>query len=436
MLKRMLVTQFRSLTTGTFCLLSLVWNGADLFRGRALSYQFINATEGGIDYTFSSIAETENFQNGDAPMPVLVADGRYPDELLIRGNATVYEFNPWEFGTFDPTVYGFVPMKFLGSNFSDGSLPSNESCIRGFDNAGFILGSSSSLFNQAYLQVNSSSLPSFIQDALKGILGEIGEDNNDIAVYKPNPFFGYRNETSPVATERGLDIVDGGEDLQNIPLHPLIQPERHVDVIFAVDSSADTGNNWPNGTAMVATYERSINHKDLSNGTAFPAVPDQNTFVNKGLNTRPTFFGCDSKNMTGPSPLVVYLPNYPYVAFSNVSTYDLTYNNTERNAIITNGADIVTMANSTRDSEWSTCVGCAILSRSFERTNTTVPDACSSCFEKFCWDGSTNSSTPAPYEPDTALQELSLSDSAAAGVIVPSLMATTLAVFSTFWFMV
>ncbi|RJE18429.1 Lysophospholipase [Aspergillus sclerotialis] len=403
--------------------------------GRALSYQLINATEGGIDYTWSSIAETQNFQNGDAPMPVLVADGRYPDELVIGGNATVYEFNPWEFGTFDPTVYGFVPLKFLGSKFSDGYLPSAESCIRGFDNAGYVLGSSSSLFNQAYLKVNSTSLPSFIKDALNGILQDIGDKNDDIAVYKPNPFFGYRNETSPVATQHDLDIVDGGEDLQNIPLHPLIQPERHVDVIFAVDSSADTDNSWPNGTALVATYERSVKHKHLSNGTAFPAVPDQNTFVNKGLNTRPTFFGCDSKNMTGPSPLVVYLPNYPYVTFSNVSTYELTYNNTQRNAIIENGADIVTMANSTRDSEWSTCVGCAILSRSFERTNTTVPDACKSCFQKFCWDGSTNSTTPAPYEPDTALQAISLYDSAAGAVVMPSLMATVAAVSAAFWVM-
>lgn len=365
------------------------------------------------------------------PMPVLVADGRYPDELLIGGNATIYEFNPYEFGTFDPTVFGFVPVEFLGSKFVDGSLPKNESCVRGFDNAGFVMGTSSSLFNQIFLQVNDTNLPDFAKDALNTILGNIGENNDDIALYSPNPFYGYHNSTSPIAEEKALDLVDGGEDLQNIPLHPLIQPERHVDVVFAVDSSADTEYNWPNGTALVATYERSVKHKRLSNGTSFPAVPDQNTFVNLGMNTRPTFFGCDAKNMSGPSPLVVYLPNYPYVAFSNVSTFDPAYNNTERDAIISNGYDVATMANSTRDADWSSCVGCAVLSRSFDRTNTTVPKTCKKCFERYCWDGTINSTTPAPYEPDTALAQLDLDS--AAGAVMPSVLATVVALGAAFW---
>ncbi len=119
---------------------------------------------------------------------------------------------------------------------------------------------------------------------------------------------------------------------------------RHVDVIFAVDSSADTNASWPvqgssagwpDGASIIATYERSLS--TIGNGTAFPAVPDKNTFFNLGLNLRPTFFGCDASNMTGPAPLVVYMPNAPYVYNSNTSTFDLSYNDTERNAIILNG---------------------------------------------------------------------------------------------------
>lgn len=395
-----------------------------------MSYQFINDTDGGISYTWSSIALTPDFQDGHMPMPVLVADGRYPDELLIGGNATVYEFNPWEFGTFDPTVHGFVPLEFLGSRFDGGSLAHNGSCVRGFDNAGFVMGTSSSLFNQFFLQLNSTTLPGFVKDALNKILGDIGDNNDDIALYSPNPFYNYHNSTNPVAQEPDLDLVDGGEDLQNIPLHPLIQPERHVDVIFAVDSSADTNYSWPNGGALVATYERSVNLKHLSNGTVFPAVPDSNTFINLGLNTRPTFFGCDAKNISGPAPLVVYLPNYPYVAFSNTSTFQMAYKEDERNAMIENGYDVVTMANSTRDAEWSACVGCAVLSRSFDRTNTTVPETCKKCFDRYCWDGTTNSTTPAPYEPDTALANILDS---AAGTVMPSLLATMVAFTTAFW---
>ena len=78
------------------------------FRGRALSFQLVNASDGGSSYTWSSLALDENFTNGKVPMPLVVADGRAPGEFLIPGNTTVFEFNPWEFGTFDPTTYGFV----------------------------------------------------------------------------------------------------------------------------------------------------------------------------------------------------------------------------------------------------------------------------------------------------------------------------------------
>ena len=371
--------------------------------GRALSFQLINATDGGPGYTWSSIALLENFSNGSIPMPILVSDARAPGEVLVPQNTTVYEFNPWELGTFDPTTYGFVPLEYLGSNFSGGVLPDSEQCVRGFDNAGFVMGTSSSLFNQIMLEINSTSIPGVFKDALNKVLGDVGQGNDDIAEYYPNPFYGYHNSTSLTYNSTSLTLVDGGEDLQNIPLHPLIQPARQVDVIFAVDSSADTENNWPNGTSLVATYERSLNTSGIENGSAFPAIPDQNTFVNLGLNTRPTFFGCNTSNMTGPSPLIVYIPNSPYVYLSNVSTFDLSYNDSERNAIVENGYAVATMANGTTDSQWPTCVGCAILSRSLERTGTTVPEVCTQCFSRYCWDGTVNSTTPAPYEPNVSL---------------------------------
>lgn len=391
----------------------------------------VNATNGGPSYTWSSIALMPEFQHGDYPMPLVVADGRYPNELVVGGNATVYEFNPWEFGTFDPTIFGFVPLEYLGSLFVDGRVPDNASCVRGFDNAGYVMGTSSSLFNEFFLKANSSALPQFIQSTLTDILGTIGNANLDIAEYKPNPFYGYRSSNSaesfPYAGYAALDLVDGGEDGQNIPLHPLIQPERHVDVIFAVDSSADTSYNWPNGSSLVATYQRSLNATGIANGTAFPAIPDQNTFINLGLNTRPTFFGCNASNTTStsatagePAPLIVYLPNSPYTTFSNVSTFDPSYNDSQRDAIILNGYDLATLANSSRDANWTACVGCAILSRSFDRTATPVPDICAHCFAKYCWDGSLNSSVPAAYDPSPVLSSVNSTSGAAAARLVLS----------------
>ena len=206
--------------------------------GRALSFQLVNASDGGPEYTFSSIALEDSFSSGNTPMPILVADGRAPGQTLISLNATVYEFNPFEFGTFDPTTYGFAPLQYLGSNFSGGVLPDNEQCVRGFDNVGYVMGTSSSLFNQFLLQINSTTISSAFKDILTSILSNLGESNDDIADYSPNPFYHYHNDTSKNAQSTTLTLVDGGEDLQNIPLHPLIQPARHVDVIFAVDSSA------------------------------------------------------------------------------------------------------------------------------------------------------------------------------------------------------
>lgn len=114
-------------------------------------------------------------------------------------------------------------------------------------------------------------------------------------------------------------------------------------MIFAVDSSADTlaenGDlNWPNGTALIASYKRSFLH--IANGTSFPSVPDSNTFVNLGLNSRPTFFGCDAGNTTSAMPLIVYIPNAPYAYMSNVSTFQMAYTTLERDSIIQNGYDV------------------------------------------------------------------------------------------------
>lgn len=195
--------------------------------GRALSFQLVNATDGGPEYTFSSIANQEWFTSGSAPMPFIVADGRRPGESLVSSNTTVYHFDPWELGSEDPTIYGFAPLQYVGTNFSNGS-PRTDDCVTGFDNVGFVMGTSSSLFNTLITGVQgntSSSWAKVLQGAISGVLTAIGEHDNDIADY-PNPFYGYHGDSNPVTSDVQLTLVDGGEDGQNIPFHPLIQPYR------------------------------------------------------------------------------------------------------------------------------------------------------------------------------------------------------------------
>ena len=258
--------------------------------GRALSYQLVNATDGGPSYTFSSIADQDFFTSGSVPLPFIVTDGRAPGQLLVTGNATVYTFSPWELGSEDPTVFGFVPLEYVGTNFTSGS-PSTDQCVTGFDNVGLVMGTSSSLFNSLMTTVNRANTTGLfsnaLQEALAHVLTDVGSSGDDIADW-PNPFYGYNNDTNPNAQSIQLTLVDGGEDNQNIPLHPLIQPNRHVDVIFAVDSSADTNGsyptsgsaqNWPAGISLVATYERSLS--PIQNGTCEYRHSSERLFANR-----------------------------------------------------------------------------------------------------------------------------------------------------------
>ncbi|KAH7302849.1 lysophospholipase catalytic domain-containing protein [Stachybotrys elegans] len=372
--------------------------------GRMLSRQLVDASDGGPGITFSAIANLAQFRNAETPLPIITAVGRDPGETVISTNSTVFEFSPWELGSQDPTLRAYAPLRYVGSAFDGGELPNREECITGFDNAGFVMGTSSSLFNAIVLELRNpdsqhtpDGIPSFLISGVTDVLSKFGETNNDIADWSPNPFRNYNNRHPISSDSERLTLVDGGEDGQNIPYHPHLITERQVDVVFSIDSSADTELGWPNGASIIATYERSL--ANISEGTGFPVVPGSHTFINLGLNTRPVFFGCDTSNITERAPLIIYLPNFPYIYQSNISTFSMSISEGERDAMIQNGWAVATMHNATRDESWPICVGCAILHHSFERTNTTVPEACRSCFNQYCWNGTIDESEPAPYEP-------------------------------------
>uniref|UniRef100_A0A0C4DJH7 Lysophospholipase n=1 Tax=Fusarium oxysporum (strain Fo5176) TaxID=660025 RepID=A0A0C4DJH7_FUSOF len=201
-------------------------------------------------YTFSSIANDTEFAAARAPMPLIVAIERTTGQLQIASNSTIMEFNPWEMGSFDPELAAFAPLKYVGSAFQNGTIGRNGDCVAGADNAGFVMGTSASLFNQAFLQIQKAdNVPEFLLKAINNTLADIGDENRDIANW-PNPFYKYNPKNNSNADSTILTLVDGGEDLQNVPFHPLLVSERQVDVIFAIDGSADTKTHWPNGTSL------------------------------------------------------------------------------------------------------------------------------------------------------------------------------------------
>ncbi|OAR01865.1 hypothetical protein LLEC1_01791 [Akanthomyces lecanii] len=394
--------------------------------GRMLAYQMVNASNGGPGYAWSSIANDSDFSTGKAPMPVLLANGRSSEKTVITAiNSTIYEFTPWELGSSDPTLSGWIPLRYVGTSFNAGDVTDQDSCVTGFDNAGFVMGTTSSVYTQSisYLKDNNKKylpgdVPDFaIKTAAKLISALSDSSSYDIAEWSPNPFRNFRPSTNRNANHSRLNLVDGSEDAQNIPFHPHLLPERAVDVVFAYDSSSDTEFGWPDGSALVASYERA-QQAALQDISPFPPVPDKNTMRNLGFNSRPTFFGCNATNLTthgsgSVAPLVVWLPNHPYVYNGNLTTFTWTVKDGERAAIIDNGWAVATQLNATRDTEWPACVACAILARSFYRTNATVPRQCNKCFDRYCWKGNTNTSTPnGPFNPTYYGKPIIVKDSA------------------------
>ncbi|WVQ86181.1 hypothetical protein IAT38_008349 [Cryptococcus sp. DSM 104549] len=367
--------------------------------------------------TFSSLpGVVPALGNASLPMPIIVAAEREEGELVIAENATVWEFTPFEFGSWAfGSVYkspgAFTSMEYLGTPVNNGA--SNGTCWKGFDQLSYVMGTSATLFNGLLLQLNSSDSNSLVTGLLEKFLTNLGEDQLDISRV-PNTFYGYNAGENPVSTFEYITLVDAGETNQNIPIEPLLIPSREVDAIIAFDSSYDTDTIWPNGTAIRTTYERAkVLAQHTNTQVRMPEVPSENGFVNGGYNSRPTFFGCNDTT----TPLIIYVPSYPWSAAANTSTYQLSYDTDEALAVLNNGLRSLTLNGTV--STWPTCFACALSDRAFGYTAENRTAECQSCFDTWCWAGDDNTTEPALYAPEIGsvppwLLEKGLSSGAAA----------------------
>lgn len=72
-------------------------------------------------------------------------------------------------------------------------------------------------------------------------------------------FQGVNPATFQDSSSQWLSLVDGGSNLEQIPLGSLFTKVRAVDVVVAVDASADDSNQWPKSVTVVASSNAPAN---------------------------------------------------------------------------------------------------------------------------------------------------------------------------------
>ena len=340
------------------------------------------------------------------PVPILVTTSRVSEQQQITNDSTSviplentgFEITPFTFGSFQPTLSAYIPIEYLGTELSNGQPQNSSACVNGFENAGFMMGSSASLFNAVQSSFAGAAFSNLITSLLQAVSSlDPSSDSVSLVANYPNSFGNFTPEGGYTFESSGneiLQITDGGEDGQNVPLDPLLVKAREIDAIFAIDGSADTNYSYANGTSLIATSDK-VNLY-MHNYTAFPPIPaTQADFVQQGLNLRPTFFGCNSTaggNVTaeGAYPLIIYLPNAPgdNPGTTNYSTFKLEYSPEEVSTFL-NAAHAYTLrgfpnstSGSQNDEQWPLCLKCAVVDRARERAGLNRTSECSSCFDR------------------------------------------------------
>lgn len=96
------------------------------------------------------------FLNHSVPLPIVVACNRpadftekHPNTPLFL-NTTVYEFTPYEMGSYDPDLSSFMNVRYIGTHLEKGLPDNSTACVTEFDQASFVFGTSSSLFDVSF----------------------------------------------------------------------------------------------------------------------------------------------------------------------------------------------------------------------------------------------------------------------------------------------
>lgn len=340
--------------------------------GRTLSYQIMNGGNGAEGVTLTNITSFSNFTSHNVPFPIITASkiNYLTGECEPSSNEAIFEFNPYEFGSWSSDVSAFVQTKYLGSNITAGVA---LSCATGFDKIDWALGVSSNLLQEF---VCNASLGVEVTEYFPPAIIEIVEEYTSTDRYGysllPNPFKGFLSTSatsaSSVFADETLYLVDGGEPDRNVPILPLLEPSRDISVIVVSDNSNDV-LDYPDGSALVAAYEATQTGRLAGR---FPAVPAVGEFSTQQAQ----FFGCNETEAV----TVIYLPNSDWTYASNVSTLQLTFTVAETEGLISNGNGIAAQGD---DEAWAGCLACGLMLK--EVGASSLPSGCDACLAEYCW---------------------------------------------------
>ncbi|GMG39307.1 unnamed protein product [Ambrosiozyma monospora] len=373
----------------------------DVFSRVISRVMFTNIDEYGLNLQWSDIQKLDAYINHEMPFPILESTGGASTNLSEYFD-NEFEITPYELGSWSPKAAGFLDLEYLGTGLDTGNPANSSACVTNFDNAGlmvaysadFISGFSSALESGDMSQLSglglnvSSSLISFF-------LKSINPDTSEVLLgVLPNPYDddSMSEDDAPLNDSDVLRLTDSGTIGETLPLDALLAPSREVDIIFAFDNSANTEDNWPNGTSLYTTRSRILKNSENATFYDLPESPEE--FIKGGYGKTTTFFGCNGSSLLTETddfsvmkPLLVYVPNRNVTTMSNTTSFVFT--DDERDDMIDNGYEIPT-ALLDEDPEFLQCIGCAILRRSQERSQAEIGDQCLKCFQQYCYDGFDN----------------------------------------------
>ena len=348
--------------------------------GRILSQHLLYGEHGGLTKTLSGMVNNTAWPKYGMPYPILTAlaiDATSGGTGCIAADLSSpqYEFHPFEYGSWDNSVRTFARTEQMASPSLNGMALARGTCVHNFDNLGFLLATSGNEFNYWCGEIPHPNL-------LLGLLGQLKEnilamtDNVHGLSYLdeyasiPNSAFASTNED--VTLTRDLYLVSGAQGGENVPLWPLIQPQRGIDVIIANDNSQDTADFWPNGTSLYSTYLRA----QMMGLATMPDVPTPEFFIERGYHVSPTFFGCyDRSKIT-----IVYMANTQYTFASNIPDWIMKYSSEDVMGMIANGNQVATYGGS---EVFQRCLGCILLNKVNEGKG--LPSFCEKCMNQFCY---------------------------------------------------